>query len=95
MMVDNTTTVFVINNMGTSHNAMLNTLTTTIWEFCIMNKIKLTAARLPGSKNIIADKESRNIYREGEWMLNTSYLHLALDKFDFQPTIDLFYMEQP
>ena len=34
--------------------------------------------------------ESRNIYGEGEWMLNPFYTKTATNKFDFKPKIDLF-----
>jgi hypothetical protein len=54
------------------------------------HQIRLTAAHLPGSTNVIADKESRNIYREGEWMLNPSCVQIAINKFTFTPEIDLF-----
>jgi hypothetical protein len=90
IMVDNSTTVFVLNNMGTSHNDMLHNLTVEIWEFCMSHKIYITAAHLPGSTNIIADKESRHLYREGEWMLNPAHVNTAISKFNFQPEIDLF-----
>ena len=89
-MVDNSTAVFVINNMGTSHSIMLNTTALEIWEFCIMHKIKISAAHLPGSKNVIGDKESRKLYHEGEWRLNPVCIKIAMSKFNFQPEIDLF-----
>lgn len=54
------------------------------------HKIIITAAHLPGSTNIIADKESRQLYREGEWMLNPDHVKTAISKFHFQPEIDLF-----
>ena len=57
-MVDNSTTVFVLNNMGTSHNDMLHNLAVEMWGFCMSHKINITAAHLPESTNIIADKES-------------------------------------
>ncbi len=44
LMIDNSTTVFVINNMGTSHNDRLNTMAIETWEFCMSHKIRLTAA---------------------------------------------------
>ena len=39
-MIDNSTTVFVINNMGTSHNDRLNTKVVEMWEFCMSHKIR-------------------------------------------------------
>jgi hypothetical protein len=90
-MIDNSTTVFVINNMGTSHYDRLNTMAVEIWEFCMSHKIRLTAAHyLPGSSNVIADTESRHVYREGEWRLNPSCIQSGITKFKFIPEIDLF-----
>ena len=56
---------FFINNMATSHNDSLNSMVLELWDFCITHQIELTATHLPGSSNIVADKESRKIYREG------------------------------
>ena len=55
--------------MATSHNDSLNSMVLKLWDFCITHQIELTATNLPGSSNIVAEKESRKIYREGEWML--------------------------
>ena len=90
IMIDNSTTVFVITNMGTSHNDSLNSMVLELWDFCITHQVELTAAHLPGSSNVVADKESRKIYREGEWMLNPSLVQFALKRFRFTPEIDLF-----
>ena len=41
IIVDNSTTVFVINNMGTNnHNELLHNLAVEIWEFCLSHKKK-------------------------------------------------------
>lgn len=90
IMVDNTSAVFIINNMGTSHSDICHDITVEIWEFCIKNQICLTAAHLSGSTNVVADRESRTFYREAEWMLNSHYLQSALQILEFQPEIDLF-----
>ena len=39
LTIDNSTTVFVINNMGTSHNYRLNTKVVEMREFCMSHKI--------------------------------------------------------
>ena len=89
-MVDNSSAVFIINNMGTSHNDTCNLIAFEIWEFCIQNQIWLTAAHLPGSCNVVADKESRTVYKDAEWMLDPDVLASALEQLKFQPEIDLF-----
>lgn len=50
-MTDNQTAVSCVNHMGTSHSYDLNSLSRTLWEWCIKNNIFLTAAHIPGSKN--------------------------------------------
>ncbi len=72
------------------HNDRLNTMAVETWEFCMSHKVRLTAAHLPSSSNVIADKESRHVYREGEWRLNPSSVQSAMTKFKFTPEIDLF-----
>lgn len=94
IMIDNTTAVYVINNMGTSHNDKCNAITVAIWEYCMAKQIYITAAHLHGSTNIVADRESRLCYREAEWMLNSNYLKTALLELEFQPEIDLFASRQ-
>ena len=83
-MIDNSSAVFIINNMGTSHNDTCNSIALEIWEFCIQNQIRLTAAHLPGSWNVVADRESRTLYRDAEWMLNPKDLASALEQLQFQ-----------
>ena len=90
IMIDNSSAVFIINNMGTSHNDTCNSIALEILEFCIQNQIRLTAAHLPGSWNVVADRESRTLYRDAEWMLNPKDLASALEQLQFQPEIDLF-----
>ena len=90
IMIDNSSAVFIINNMGTSHNDTCNSIALKIWEFCIRNQIWLTAAHLPGSCNVVADRKSRTLYRDAEWMLNPNDLASALEQLQFQPEIDLF-----
>ncbi len=49
-MIDNTTAVSVINNMGTCHGLKCNKIAVQIWEFCKLHNVTwLTAAHIPGS----------------------------------------------
>ena len=90
LMIDNTTAVYIINNMGTSHSDHCHSVCVAIWEFCISHKIWLTAAHLPGSLNVVADKESRQSYRDSEWMIDSHILQESLLHLNFKPEIDLF-----
>ena len=89
IMIDNTTSVAVINHMGTSHSVPLNRLTNEIWLWCIPRNINLSAAHIAGKCNIQADLESRHSVTETEWMLNNTLLSNALSELDFTPEIDL------
>eukprot|EP00794_Sanderia_malayensis_P020896 gene20895-22947_t len=90
IMIDNTTAVAVINNMGTCHSVSCNSIPCEIWQFCETNVMWLTAAHIPGTENIIADRESRNTNIDTEWMLNPKVLFEVLHDIPFSPTIDLF-----
>eukprot|EP00794_Sanderia_malayensis_P014575 gene14575-16077_t len=90
IMIDNTTAVAVVNNMGTCHSVMCNSIACEIWLFCEDNNIWLTAAHIPGSENTVADLESRNKNSDTEWMLDSILLHMALQDLLFSPCIDLF-----
>ena len=50
----------------------------------------MTAVRIPGKENIIADRESRVCHVDSEWMLSPRYLHQSLNLLSFKPDIDLF-----
>ena len=88
--LDNTTTIAVINHMGTSHSDDCNILGREIWEWCIKRNIWISAAHIPGIANTEADYESRNSSFNTEWSLNDAYLTQALSQFDFIPSVDIF-----
>ena len=48
-------------------------------------KRHITAAHIPGHKNINADKESRELSYDLEWMLCPKILHKALKNIEIQP----------
>ena len=88
LMVDNTTAVACINKMG-SKTEKLNDLTRIIWLWCKDRGIYLSAAHVPGSLNIIADKESRTFNEDTEWMLKRNIFHCLTASFG-PMSIDLF-----
>ena len=89
-MIDNTTAVACINHMGTNHSLSCNQITQAIWNWCISNKIWISAAHIPGRENVVADHESRRVNLDAEWKLDSSLLQSALSELEFSPTIDLF-----
>ena len=75
--------------MGTSHSDPCNHLGKEIWEWCIEQNIWLSAAHIPGVRNIRADFESRRINNNTEWMLDSDSLNNAPLKLSLRPNIDL------
>ena len=69
-LVDNTTAMTCINQMGTCHSNDINSLVIKISQWCIRHNIWLRVAHISGKDNIIADGESRKSHRETEWALN-------------------------
>ena len=90
VLIDNTTAVFCITHMGTSHSDLCNRITKTIWEWCIAKNIWLSTAHIPGVANVRADQESRKLRDETEWTLNSSVFNRVLEILHLTPDIDLF-----
>ena len=84
---DNTTTVQVINKMGSTHSTECNSTAQLIWQFCTKHDIWLTCAFLSCSQNEGADVESHKKYWDAEWMLNKSVVSNAVNHFNFAPDI--------
>ena len=90
VLIDNTTAVSCINQMGTCHSEKLNCIVIEIWGWCIQHDVWLAAAHIPGAVNIIADQESRKISSDLEWALDIKIYKEAVKLCDFPPNIDLF-----
>ncbi len=68
--MDNSTAVAYINSMGGTRSPECNELAREIWQWCIVNNVWVSAAHIPGSTNVEADRESRQFNDNIEWMLN-------------------------
>ena len=90
VLVDNTTAVSCINNMGTCHSMDINRLVITIWEWCISHRVWLLVSHIPGKDNVTADAESRKTRRETEWSLNPQIACLGFRQLHVTPNVDLF-----
>ena len=69
MMIDNTTAVACLNKMGSTKTALMS-LTSEVYDWLIDRNIRVSATHIPGIKNVKADKASREINVDTEWMLN-------------------------
>ena len=90
LLVDNTTAVTIINQMGTSHSRVNNQLSQHIWSWCIDHNVWLTVAHIPGKQNTEADRESRLTQRETKRTLQKPIFDAATKKLDVTPNVDLF-----
>ncbi|XP_058973292.2 uncharacterized protein [Pocillopora verrucosa] len=86
---DNSTTVNYINAMGGVHSRECHTIAKDIWQWCIEKQIWLTAAHIPGTKNVEADRESRVFSDNKEWMIRSDIFQQITDIWG-EPSIDLF-----
>ena len=68
-MIENTTAIFYINNMG-GRTISCNWLTRNLWLWCNERNLWITAAHIPGKLNVIADTESTKTYQDTEWKLD-------------------------
>ncbi|XP_068716794.1 uncharacterized protein [Montipora capricornis] len=89
VIIDNTTAVTYINDMGGSHSAICNSLAREIWCRCIDRNLWLSAAPLPGTSNVAADKASRVFCDQTEWKLDET-IFASITAYFYRPKIDLF-----
>ena len=90
LKTDNTAAVAAINNMGTNHSVKCNRVASDIWSRCMAKNIWISAENIAGKCNEAADRQSREINTNTEWMLNSTLLNKALDKLQAHPDIDMF-----
>ena len=84
------TTTGCINKLGTSHSDICYHFTKLIWEWEEKKRIHITAANITGDKNIEADRESRELSVNLEWMLCLKSLWKALVLLNYTPKVALF-----
>ena len=89
---DNTTAIAIacINKFGRSHSELCYHITKQIWECAEKKDIQVTASNITGHKNINADRESRELSCNLEWILCPKSLHKALKILKFNPEADMF-----
>ena len=86
---DSSTAVAYINEMGSCKSPSCNAITCTIWNWTLCRNIWLSAEFLPGSQNVLADRESRLFHDTTEWMLDKKVFDVVSKHFS-TPDIDLF-----
>ena len=89
LKIDNTTALAAINNMGTNHSVQCKKVALDIWHWCMARNIWISAEHIAGKCNEAADRQSREINTNTEWMLNPTLLNKALDKLQARPDVDM------
>ncbi len=89
LMIDNTTAVAYINHMGGSKSKQCNRVARKIWKWAEKRGVWISAAHVPGKKNVLADYYSRKQNDSKEWTITRevfSYITNILG----EPEIDMF-----
>lgn len=87
--IDNTTAISYIKHMGGTKSESCLKISKQIWSWCEQRNIWLVPCHIPGSDNIMADRESRQLSENTEWQLNQEIFELVTSKWG-TPDIDLF-----
>ena len=88
-MSSSSTAIAYINNKGGIISKKHNKIAKEIFLWCFKNNSFISAAHMPGKRNIEEDKFSRKFYDNAEWKLNTEIYIEVTKKFGDQE-IDLF-----
>ena len=81
VMMDNNTAVPYINNMGGIRSDLCDDIafdTFDIWQWAAEQQLWISAAHIPGSENVIADKNSRMFGNLRRTCSNRLLLHLVI-----------------
>ena len=89
LALDNSTAVAYVNNMGGTKSPSLDSLSKSLWEWCIARDILVSAQHIPGKANVRADALSREISSNLEWSLD-SKVFCGIVSQTFVPEVDLF-----
>ena len=89
LALDNSTAVAYINSMGGTKSPELDSLSRSMWDWCLSRDIHISAQHIPGKTNVRADRLSREIYSNLEWSLDDKVFHRIISQ-TFVPEIDLF-----
>ena len=89
LRMDITTAISYINRMGGTHSHTLAKTACSLWQWCLGRGIVVSAEHLPGSQNVIADRESQTFHSSAEWQLHRRVFQNILTLLG-QCQVDLF-----
>ena len=88
-VMDNNSTVANINYMGGVRFDLCDDIAFTIWQWTAKQQLRISAANITGSENVIGDKNSRKFERSSEWKLTEGVFKQMISTFG-KPDADLF-----
>ena len=74
--------------MGGTHSPSCNQITRDILLWCKQRKLKVTISHLPGHRNVVADKASREFKDDVEWAIDHGVFDMLIKKWG-RPQIDV------
>ena len=92
LKLDYSTAVAYINKIGGIKFPSLNSLSRTLWEWCIEKNIITSAQHIPGKENLVADSLSREFSSNLEWSVDIDIFN-QITNMTFVPDINLFYQD--
>ena len=93
VMMDNNTAVAYINNMGGIRSDLCDDIAFDIWQWTPEQQIWVSAAHIPGSENVVADKNSRIFERSSEWKLRESVCKHIVSAYLVNQTLIYLHLE--
>lgn len=75
--------------MGGIKSPSLDSLSKTLWEWCIARNIFISAQHIPGKVNLIADSLSRKLSSNLEWSVDIDVFNQVIS-MTLVPDVDLF-----
>lgn len=73
---DNTTAVTCVNVMGGTKSPIGNSLSSLIWDWCVLNQAWVTCSHIPGRETLLVDSASRASNDRHEWKRNERIFHV-------------------
>jgi ribonuclease HI len=89
IQTDNTSVISYINKAGGTRSLQLCQMTWDLLTWCREHRVMLQAVHIPGTRNVLADKLSRQMCSPTEWELNSAVLNKLFLIWQ-RPHIDLF-----
>ena len=77
---DNVSVMSYVNRMGGTKSSILLQLAKSLWQWCILKGIHLTAQHIPGRPNFTADFMPRHLRDQSDWILDAEIFEMINDR---------------